>query len=86
MSTEPPPAVRRQATVAAYDVVTGTGRLLFDDGVTLALPANSLAPGGARRLRRGQRVVVELADAHSTQPQVRKVHLLTIPSPLDQTE
>ena len=85
MIAEPPAVSRRQATVAAYDVATGAGRLLLDDGVVLALPADAAASGGGRRLRRGQRVMVELQKGDSAQPQVRLVHLLTISPPADET-
>ncbi|CAN5803874.1 hypothetical protein BH20ACT6_BH20ACT6_12240 [soil metagenome] len=69
---------RLQATVAAFDVATGTGQVLLDDGVALDLPAGALRPGSARFLRRGQRVVVQV-DTRTCRPVVRLVHLLTVP-------
>jgi hypothetical protein len=76
--------VRRQATVLTYDSSAGAGRVLLDDGVALALPPGSLAPGPVRRLRRGQRVVV-LIDERQVPPVVRLAHLVTVPPEPGQT-
>ncbi|HEX5561091.1 MAG TPA: 2-phospho-L-lactate guanylyltransferase [Nocardioidaceae bacterium] len=51
-----------QATVSAFDVSTGSGRLLCDDGTELAFPAAALAAGALRLVRPGQRVEVETDD------------------------
>ncbi len=45
-----------QATVSAYDAGTRSGRVLLDDGVELAFPAEALVGTGLRLLRPGQRV------------------------------
>jgi cold shock CspA family protein len=50
-----------QATVARFDEPTGTGSVVFDDGVELPFDANAFARSGLRLLRLGQRVRVELA-------------------------
>jgi len=51
----------RAATVRDHDDASSSGSVLFDDGTTTTYDAAALSGGGARVLRTGQRVVVELA-------------------------
>ena len=61
-----------QGTVSAFDATTRSGRVLLDDGVELAFPAEALAGTGLRLLRPGQRVRLTLdGDA------VRALQILT---------
>lgn len=47
---------RMQATVATFDMDTGAGTVLLDDGAEVAFPAEAFARSGLRLLRLGQRV------------------------------
>jgi cold shock CspA family protein len=48
-----------QATVSAYDPLTGAGRVLLDDGLEVPFPAEALRGSRLRLLRAGQRVRLE---------------------------
>ena len=48
-----------QGTVSAFDADTRDGRVLLDDGVELAFPAEALEGSRLRFLRPGQRVRLE---------------------------
>ena len=47
-----------QATVFRFDVATGSGAVLTDDGVVLPFAPEALAAGGLRHVRAGQRLTV----------------------------
>jgi cold shock CspA family protein len=49
-----------QATVASFDAETKEGTVVMDDGLRLAFSAEVFACSGARMLRPGQRVFVEI--------------------------
>ena len=49
-----------QATVASYDAQSKSGTVVMDDGLRLAFDAEIFAHSGARMLRPGQRVFVEI--------------------------
>jgi cold shock CspA family protein len=49
-----------QATVASFDAESGAGTVVMDDGLRLAFSAAVFARSGARMLRPGQRVFVEV--------------------------
>jgi cold shock CspA family protein len=49
-----------QATVASFDANTKSGTVVMDDGLRLAFSAEVFAHSGARMLRPGQRVFVEI--------------------------
>jgi cold shock CspA family protein len=49
-----------QATVASFDAENETGTVLLDDGLRLRFGATIFAGSGARMLRPGQRVFVEV--------------------------
>jgi cold shock CspA family protein len=49
-----------QATVASFDAEAESGTVLLDDGLRLAFDATMFAGSGARMLRPGQRVFVEV--------------------------
>lgn len=67
-----------QATVSTYDIGSGSGSVLLDDGVELPFAPGALAGTGLRLLRPGQRVRVELdGDAGSTY--VSRLQILTLP-------
>lgn len=53
---------RGQATVSAFDVATGAGRVLFDNGVEATFAATALQGSGLRLLRPGQRVLLETVE------------------------
>ena len=55
-----------QATVVEHDPGTGSGQVLLDDGRPLAYDGEAFAAGGARLLRVGQRVALEITDGHVT--------------------
>jgi hypothetical protein len=50
------------ATVRDHDVATRCGHVLVDDGRLLAYDADAFGLSGLRLLRRGQRVLVRLAE------------------------
>lgn len=52
-----------QATVHAFDEAAGTGTVITDDGVVLPFDLPAFLRSGLRRLRVGQRLDVQLADA-----------------------
>ena len=52
-----------QATVFRFDVATGSGAVLTDDGVVLPFQPEALAASGLRHLRAGQRLSVETEGA-----------------------
>jgi cold shock CspA family protein len=52
-----------QATVASFDAETGSGTVVMDDGLRLAFDADIFARSGARMLRPGQRVFVEVDES-----------------------
>lgn len=49
-----------QATVASFNAEDESGTVLLDDGLRLAFDATIFAGSGARMLRPGQRVFVEV--------------------------
>ena len=51
-----------QATVASFDADSESGTVLLDDGLRLSFDAAIFAGSGARMLRPGQRVFVEVDD------------------------
>lgn len=50
-----------QATVLTFDMATGEGTVVTDDGHVVAFGAVAFAAGGVRLLRRGQRVRATLS-------------------------
>lgn len=56
--TQPPPAGTGpvQGTVASFEMATGSGTVLLDDGTELAFPATAFELSGLRLLRVGQRL------------------------------
>ena len=50
----------RAATVRDHDDASSSGSVLFDDGTSMSYDAAALSDGGARVLRTGQRVLVDL--------------------------
>jgi len=48
-----------QATVATFDLATGSASVLLDDGTPVDVPPAAFAASGLRRLRLGQRVRLE---------------------------
>jgi len=50
-----------QATVLTFDMATGDGTMVTDDGRAVAFDAAAFAAGGLRLLRRGQRVRATLS-------------------------
>jgi 2-phospho-L-lactate guanylyltransferase len=69
---------RSQATVSAFDAVTRTGRVLFDDGSVAQFPASALRGSGLLLLRPGQRVRVETVEDQGAVRLVG-VQILTLP-------
>ena len=55
-----------QATVHEFDVATGAGSVLLDDGLRLPFDAEAFERSGLRLLRTGQRVTIQLADGRVT--------------------
>ena len=53
----------RAATVRDHDDTSSSGSVLFDDGTSTSYDAAALSDGGARVLRSGQRVLVDLAPS-----------------------
>jgi 2-phospho-L-lactate/phosphoenolpyruvate guanylyltransferase len=51
-----------QATVHQFDVTTGAGSVLLDDGTRLPFAAPAFEDSGLRLLRPGQRLTVEVRD------------------------
>ena len=49
-----------QATVASFDAESRSGTVVMDDGLRLGFSAEVFARSGARMLRPGQRVFVEI--------------------------
>jgi cold shock CspA family protein len=49
-----------QATVASFDADNGSGTVVLDDGLRLGFSAAVFARSGARMLRPGQRVFLEI--------------------------
>lgn len=66
-----------QATVSAYDADSRSGRVLLDDGVEIAFPAEALAGTGLRLLRPGQRVRLTL-EGEGPAAVVRTLQILTL--------
>ncbi len=64
-----------QGTVATFDVDTGAGTALLDDGSEVGFPPPAFAASGLRLLRLGQRVRLERAADGS----VVRVTLVTLP-------
>ncbi len=64
----------RQATVSEFDLDTGAGAVLLDNGRREAFPGPAFRAGGLRLLRVGQRVRLDYDDG-----MVRKVTLITLP-------
>lgn len=57
--------MRMQATVADFDPVARSGRLLLDDGTPLTYGAAAFDASGLRLLRSGQRLTIQLGpDGH----------------------
>ncbi len=67
-----------QATVRSFDPVTRCGTVLLDDGTELPYDDRAVAAGGARLLRVGQRVRIELTR-DATAPQVAYLTIATLP-------
>jgi 2-phospho-L-lactate/phosphoenolpyruvate guanylyltransferase len=63
-----------QATVASFDADSESGTVLLDDGLRLSFDAAIFAGSGARMLRPGQRVFVEV-DEDSAIPVLRAMWL-----------
>jgi cold shock CspA family protein len=55
-----------QATVSAFDPETRAGKVLLDDGVEVAFPAEALRGTRLRLLRPGQRVQLTTTGAGGT--------------------
>ena len=51
-----------QATVESFDAENESGTVILDDGLRLRFDAGVFARAGARMLRPGQRVFVEVDD------------------------
>lgn len=51
-----------QATVRSFDATTRSGSVLLDDGTELPYGGDAFRAGGARLLRLGQRVRLEVDD------------------------
>ena len=66
-----------QATVSRFDVGSGDGAVLLDDGRELSFAADALAGTGLRLLRPGQRVRVELSGS-GDRPSVQHLQILTL--------
>ena len=71
-----------QGTVTAWETSTRSGRVVLDGGQALDLPPGALTPR-TRLLRRGQRVLVELAGTDAAAvgagTTIAAVQLLTVP-------
>lgn len=65
-----------QATVRTFDATTGSGSVLFDDGLELPYDATAFNGSGLRMLRIGQRVRVRLDEERR---QVVALTLATFP-------
>lgn len=63
-----------QATVASFDADSGSGTVVLDDGLRLRFSAAVFARSGARMLRPGQRVFLEV-DQSGTVPAVGEMWL-----------
>jgi len=61
-----------QGTIASFDLDTGGGTLLLDDGTELAFDTAAFEKSGLRQLRPGQRVTVDAEPAG-------RVHRVGIP-------
>jgi 2-phospho-L-lactate/phosphoenolpyruvate guanylyltransferase len=54
-----------QGTVASFDAASHSGTVVLDDGLRLGFDAEVFARSGARLLRPGQRVFLEIDDSGS---------------------
>ena len=63
-----------QATVASFDAESGSGTVVLDDGLRLGFDAAVFTRSGARMLRPGQRVFLEI-DRSGTIPAVSEMWL-----------
>jgi cold shock CspA family protein len=63
-----------QATVETFDADNGSGTVVLDDGLRLAFGAAVFARSGARMLRPGQRVFLEI-DRSEAVPAVKQLWL-----------
>jgi 2-phospho-L-lactate/phosphoenolpyruvate guanylyltransferase len=63
-----------QATVASFDADSTSGTVILDDGLRLGFDATVFARSGARMLRPGQRVFLEI-DESGTVPVVNAMWL-----------
>jgi 2-phospho-L-lactate/phosphoenolpyruvate guanylyltransferase len=63
-----------QATVASFDADSTSGTVVLDDGLRLEFDAAVFASSGARMLRPGQRVFLEV-DQSGTRPVVSAMWL-----------
>jgi 2-phospho-L-lactate guanylyltransferase len=66
-----------QATVSSFDLSTGSGAVLLDDGVELPFGATAFTGSGLRLLRPGQRVRIETSGA-GADLEVRNLQILTL--------
>lgn len=66
-----------QATVSRYDVGSGDGAVLLDDGRELTFLAEALRGTGLRLLRPGQRVRLEVSGS-GDDLQVQQLQILTL--------
>lgn len=66
-----------QATVSRFDLGTGDGAVLLDDGRELSFAGTALAGTGLRLLRPGQRVRIELSGPEDRLV-VQQLQILTL--------
>lgn len=66
-----------QGTVSSYDVATGSGRVLLDDGVEVPFPGEALDGSRLRLLRPGQRVRLRITGSGSSM-QIVGLQILTL--------
>ena len=65
-----------QGTIKEYDAATGTGTVVTDDRVEVAIDSTSIGDQHIRMLRLGQRVRFETAEADGTTV-ARSLHIVT---------
>lgn len=66
-----------QANVANFDLDTGAGSLLTDDGRRLDLPADVFDASGLRELRLGQRIRYE-SQGSGDDERVTKIQIVSL--------
>ncbi|HNQ06116.1 MAG TPA: hypothetical protein PKH97_02895 [Tetrasphaera sp.] len=67
-----------QGSVHRYDIETGDGSVLLDDGRELPFPGAALDGSGLRHLRVGQRVSLGVAGPGTERPEITRVWIVGI--------